>query len=62
MVFSNGIVGNKPTMGLIRKTIVLGVAKKLYDESQKPENQRRIKEAVASMKSRRSGSKTTGTT
>jgi hypothetical protein len=29
------------------------VAKKVYDESRKPENQRRIKEAVASVKEKR---------
>ncbi len=42
-------------MGLIRKFIAAGVVKKLYDESRKPENQRRIKEAVASVKAKRSG-------
>ena len=40
-------------MGLFKKAAALGIAKKLYDESRKPENQRRINEAVASFKARR---------
>lgn len=39
-------------MGLLRKVAVVGIAKKLYDESKKPENQRRIKSAVDSFKAR----------
>ena len=37
-------------MKLLRTAALAGVAKKVYDESRKPENQRRIKEAVASVK------------
>ena len=40
-------------MKLMRTAALVGVAKKVYDESRKPENQRRIKEAVASVKARR---------
>ena len=40
-------------MGLMKKAVYLGVAKKIYDEARKPENQRRINEAVASLKQRR---------
>lgn len=40
-------------MGLLRKVAFVGIAKKLYDESRKPENQRRINEAMASLKARR---------
>jgi hypothetical protein len=40
-------------MKLLRTAALAGVAKKVYDESKKPENQRRIKEAVASVKARR---------
>jgi hypothetical protein len=40
-------------MGLMKKAVVIGVAKKLYDESRKPENQKRIQEAVESFKARR---------
>ena len=40
-------------MKLLRTAALVGVAKKVYDESKKPENQRRIKEAVASAKARR---------
>lgn len=44
-------------MGLLRKAAVVGIAKKLYDESKKPENQRRIKEAVDQVKARRDASR-----
>ena len=40
-------------MKLMRTAALVGVAKKVYDESRKPENQRRIKEAVASVKAKR---------
>lgn len=40
-------------MGLIKKVVALGVAKKVYDEARKPENQRRIQEGVAQVKARR---------
>ena len=40
-------------MKLLRTAAMVGVAKKVYDESRKPENQRRIKEAVASVKEKR---------
>ncbi|WP_426241590.1 hypothetical protein [Nocardioides sp. LHG3406-4] len=44
-------------MGILRKVAIVGIAKKLYDESRKPENQRRINEAVASLKERRERSR-----
>ena len=47
-------------MGLLRKVAFVGIAKKLYDESRKPENQRRINEAMASMKARRDRSRGLG--
>jgi hypothetical protein len=40
-------------MKLFRMAAMAGIAKKVYDESRKPENQRRIKEAVASVRERR---------
>lgn len=40
-------------MKLFRTAAVIGVAKKLYDESRKPENQRKIQEAVDKVKARR---------
>ena len=43
-------------MGLLRKFAVVGIAKKMYDESRKPENKRRISEAVTSFKARRNRS------
>ena len=41
------------TMKLMRTVALAGVAKKLYDESRKPENQARIKSAVAKVRERR---------
>ncbi len=40
-------------MRLLRSAAAIGVAKKLYTEAQKPENQRRIREAVDKVKARR---------
>lgn len=39
-------------MKLLRGAAAVGVAKKLYTEAQKPENQRRIREAVDKVKAR----------
>ena len=44
-------------MGILRKFAYAGIAKKLYDESRKPDNQRRINDAVAQVKARRKGSR-----
>ncbi len=44
-------------MGIFKKVAAAGIAKKLYDESRKPENQRRINEAVSSVKARRERSR-----
>ena len=40
-------------MPLMRNVVLLGVAKRIYDEARKPENQRMIQEAVASAKAKR---------
>ncbi|MDO9378544.1 MAG: hypothetical protein Q7T56_06825 [Nocardioidaceae bacterium] len=40
-------------MKLLRGAAAIGVARKLYTEAQKPENQRRIREAVNKVKSQR---------
>ncbi len=42
-------------MGILNKAVLAGVAKKIYDESRKPENQRKIKDAVASARAKRGG-------
>jgi hypothetical protein len=42
-------------MKLMRTVAAAGIAKKLYDESRKPENQRRIKQAVDAVRARRAG-------
>jgi len=41
-------------MKLMRSAMLAGVAKKIYDEAKKPHNQQKIKDAVASVKARRS--------
>jgi len=38
----------------MRTAALVGIAKKLYDESRKPENQARINTAVAKLRQRRS--------
>ena len=45
-------------MKLMRSAALAGVAKKLYDESRKPQNQAKIKEAVAKVQAKRKGSTT----
>jgi len=40
-------------MKLMRSAAAIGVAKKLYNEAQKPENQRRIREAVDKVRTKR---------
>lgn len=42
-------------MKLMRNAALAGLAKKVYDEARKPENQRRIKAAVAKAQAKRSG-------
>jgi len=42
-------------MKIMRTAALAGVAKKVYDEARKPHNQQKIREAVASVKARRSG-------
>jgi len=44
-------------MGIFRKVAVFGIAKRLYDESRKPENQVRLNKAMASLKERRDRSR-----
>jgi hypothetical protein len=40
-------------MKLMRTAALAGIAKRLYDESRKPENQARVKTAVARLRERR---------
>jgi hypothetical protein len=42
-------------MKLLRSAAVIGLARKAYTEAQKPQNQARIKEAVAKVQARRNG-------
>ena len=41
--------------GMIRKLIASGVAAKLVQEARKPENQAKIKKAIADFQAKRSG-------
>jgi hypothetical protein len=40
-------------MKLIRSVAAAGIAKKVYDEARKPENQRRIKAAIEKARAKR---------
>ncbi|QNN51697.1 hypothetical protein [Nocardioides mesophilus] len=42
----------------MRTAVIAGVAKKVYDEARKPENQKRIQQAVGSLRARRNGTAT----
>lgn len=42
-------------MGLFKKAMVVGVAKKVYDEARKPHNQQKIREAYGSFQAKRGG-------
>lgn len=42
-------------MKLLRTAAAIGIARKVYTEARKPENQRRIKQAVETVRSRRRG-------
>jgi hypothetical protein len=42
-------------MGLFGGLAKAGIAKKAIDEGRKPENQRRIKSAISSLRSKKSG-------
>lgn len=44
-------------MGIFKKIATAGIAKKVYDEARKPENQRKIQNVVASAKAKRAGSR-----
>jgi hypothetical protein len=47
------ISGYSCPMKLIRGAAALGIAKKVYDEARKPQNQARIKSAVEQVRSKR---------
>jgi hypothetical protein len=50
--------GTSFDMRLMRGAVAIGVAKRIYTEARKPENQRRIKQAVDSFQERRARSRT----
>jgi hypothetical protein len=54
--------GYGPGMRLLRSAAFIAIARRVYTEAQKPENQRRIKQAVEQVKNRRSGGGTPGST
>ncbi len=57
----SGPVGTVPGMRLMRGAAAVGIARKIYTEARKPENQRRIKAAVEQLKQRRAAGKGTAT-
>ena len=42
-------------MKIMRNVALFGIAKRIFDEARKPENQRRIKSAVDSARAKRNG-------
>ncbi len=40
-------------MKIFRLAATIGIAKKVYDEARKPENQRRIKQGIETVRARR---------
>ena len=49
-------------MKMMRSAVLAGVAKRVFDEARKPENQARIKEGVAKLQARRARGTNRGTT
>ena len=47
-------------MRLMRGAVAIGIARRIYTEARKPENQRRIKQAVDQYRNKRAGSRGTG--
>ena len=48
-----GWTGYFGDMGIMSKVVKLGIAKKIYDEARKPENQRKAREAYAKFQASR---------
>ena len=55
--------GYRPDMKLMRAAAFAGIAKTVYDQARKPENQARIRDAIAwARSSRRPATKASGST
>ena len=50
--------GHCRVMGILSKITKAGIAKKVVDQARKPENQRKIKDAVSKMSDKRKGGRT----
>ncbi len=48
-------------MAILRSLVKIGLAKKMYDAARKPENQARIKGAIASVQAKRAARRRSGT-
>jgi hypothetical protein len=48
-------------MRLMRSAVAFGIARRIYTEARKPENQRRIKQAVEQYRTKRASSRGPGT-
>jgi hypothetical protein len=46
-------------MPFIRNVAILGIAKKVYDESRKPHNQKKINDAMTQLRNRRAAKRPT---
>jgi hypothetical protein len=54
-------MGTEDGMRLLRSAAFIAIARRVYTEARKPENQRRIQQAVEQVKARRAGSTGGGT-
>ena len=45
-------------MRIMRGAVALGIARRIYTEARKPENQRRIRQAVEQVRAKRAGTTT----
>lgn len=48
-------------MKLMRGAVAIGIARRIYTEARKPENQRRIQQAVQQLRNKRAGGRGPGT-
>ncbi len=49
------MLGYLSAMKLMRSAVAIGVARKIYNEARKPENQRRVKQGIETLRKRQQG-------
>ena len=52
--------GYNPGMRLMRGAVAIGIARRIYTEARKPENQRRIQQAMQQFKNKRASGRGPG--